>query len=349
MVGEEGRQRRHRAPRQEEVGEHRKIGDRQDQGDVPHPHPRHQPVEHEQADDQVEDAGAGVELAEQRRQLGLVAARLQHGRVLELRQVGHQQGDEQGQHQGHGVGRGAKGPRHLAQLAQDIAGLAVQVGVAVGDPRPASPQQQRHGRRGQRDRGPDQQEGVHRQDGGQEADDQRPDRGPQRAERREQREQPLGVLDVEIGVGEVPEQRVERDVPHGEVQLQDVVEPGLEGLRQVQLDQRPQDRAAANQGRQRHVNHMVDGEAHQQVGEDRGVDQHHRGREQEDHRQLVRPHMGQERRVASREADAHAGLQQQAEQAELQELRPLAALDPEQAIQQDQHALPRAATPLASR
>jgi hypothetical protein len=36
----------------------------------------------------------------------------------------------------------------------------------------------------------------------------------------------------------------------------------------------------------------------------------------------------------------NAGLQQQAEQAELQELRPLAALDPEQTVQQPLHAFP---------
>ena len=57
--------------------------------------PPDQPGEDEQADEDVEQIGGGIELAHQTGQRRLVAAHLEDVRILELGQIGEEQGDEQ--------------------------------------------------------------------------------------------------------------------------------------------------------------------------------------------------------------------------------------------------------------
>ena len=341
VIGEERPQSGHFAAHQEEHCEDREVGERQDQRHVAHPHPRHQTVEHEEADDQVEHAGRRIELAEQRRQFGLAAAFLKYDRVLILGQVGHQQGDEERAHKGDRVGRGAEHLGHHPRLIAHAVTPFVQIRVAVGDPAPAATQHQRHRRRGEREAGPDQHEAVHGQDVRQQADDQGSQRGSQSAEGREQREQTLGVLDVEVAVGEIPEQRIEADVPDGQVQLQRIVETRVPGRGKAEFHQAPQQGAAEDQQAERHLHHPVDGEPDQQVREHGRVDQHHHRREQEDHRQLVGAHVGEKGRVTGGETHAHPGLEEEAEHPELEKFRPFSRLDLEKPARKPPHPHPR--------
>src|SRR3546814_6921838 len=62
----------------------REIGHGQDQRHIADARARHEAIEHEQADQQVEDAGGGVEPPEEGGEFGLAAAFLQHRRVLVL-------------------------------------------------------------------------------------------------------------------------------------------------------------------------------------------------------------------------------------------------------------------------
>lgn len=326
-------------PRQEEEREDGEVGRRQDQGHVPYADPVHQPIENEQADQQIEAIGRRVEAPEQGRELGFAPPLLKDHCVLVLRQIGEQQRDEHGQREGGGIGRGPERPCDAGELFADARRRLIQVHVAVRQAPPTSAEPPGHGRGEQGQARPDQQEAVHREMLGEETHNQRPQGGAQGAERREQGEEALGVLDVEVGVGERPEQRVEADVPHRQVQLERIVRRAAPGGR-AQFDEAPEQGASCDEGRQRHVDDLVRRQADGQNREHGRIDQHHAGREQEDHRESVGPDMAQKGGVARGEPDAHAGLQQQAEQAELQQLRPFAGFDPEQAVQQPLHPCP---------
>ena len=171
MVGEEGPERRPGPAHQEEVAERGEVGQRQDQGHVPHADPGDQRREHKQTYEDVEHPAGGVQLAKQGGQLVAASTGLQHCRILKVRQIGHQQGDTQRQHQGQGVARGTECLDHQSQLFSDARTCFAEVGVAVGDPAPPAAEQVGDGNGYQRHAGPDQQQPRKRNLGREQAHD----------------------------------------------------------------------------------------------------------------------------------------------------------------------------------